>query len=450
MNNNSNQQSHFYHIYPLGFCGAPGRNDFFSPPVNRFREITAWIPQMQKLGINALYLGPVFESSSHGYDTADYYWPDRRLGSKEDFTTLCQALKQAGIQTVVDGVFHHVGRDFWAFRDVKENKQNSAYIDWFQNVDFSGNSPHNDGFSYGNWEGHWELAKLNLQNPDVINHLLGAVESWIRDFDIEGIRLDVAYLLNRAFLQKLSRFTKAIKPDFFLLGEVIHGDYNEFFHCGLDAVTNYEAYKGLYSAHNDRNLFEAAHSLERQFGHRGLYQNKRLYNFVDNHDVNRIASMLSDPADLHTTHILLYTMPGIPAIYYGSEWALTGRRDAHSDHQLRPSAQEIKREPKNHELENTIIRLADLKKQWSALQWGGYENLVVKSTQFAFKRFTADQEIIIAINIESDAKTLAIATKSQTNGTYRDILNPGHEFRSIQGTLRLPVDGHWGRIMVKI
>lgn len=123
MTNNWINQAHFYHIYPLGFCGAEKNNDFHSPPQNRLNQITQWIPQMKQLGINALYLGPVFESTSHGYDTADFFWPDRRLGSKEDLKALCQGLKQAEIRIVLDGVFNHVGRDFWAFRDLQKTNK---------------------------------------------------------------------------------------------------------------------------------------------------------------------------------------------------------------------------------------------------------------------------------------------------------------------------------------
>ena len=280
----------FYHVYPLGFCGAPERNDFSSPPSPRLERLGGWLDHLSKLGVNALYLGPLFESTSHGYDTADYRRVDRRLGDNATLSALSAELHRRGIRLVLDGVFHHVGRDFWAFRDLQAQGQASPYRDWFCGVDFRARSPLGDPFLYDNWEGHAELVKLNAGNPEVRAHLLEAVEGWIREFDLDGLRLDVAYLLDEGFLRELAERCRALNPDFWLLGEVIHGDYRRWLAPGLlDSVTNYECYKGLYSSHNDRNYFEIAYSLNRQFGERGLYRDLPLYNFADNHDVDRVA-----------------------------------------------------------------------------------------------------------------------------------------------------------------
>ncbi len=327
----------FYHIYPLGFCGAPPQNDFCSPSTPRLEQVNGWLGHVKDLGVNALYLGPVWESSAHGYDTADYFQVDRRLGNNETLSRLSALLHEKGIRLVLDGVFHHVGRDFWAFRDVLAQGEQSVHVDWFQGLDFHKRSPYNDPFAYEGWKGHYNLVKLNLQNPSVKAHLFQAVEMWMREFAIDGLRLDVADCLDLAFLKELSALCKSRRPDFWLMGEVIHGDYRKWVNAEtLDSVTNYVGYKGLYSSHADKNYFEIAHTLKRQFGEEGLYRNLPLYTFADNHDVDRVASRPKNPAHLYPLYSLLFTMPGVPSVYYGSEWGIEGKRTSVDDGALRP------------------------------------------------------------------------------------------------------------------
>ena len=233
----------FYQIYPMGFCGAPFAND--GAAENRILKVREWVPHLQKLGIGAVYFSPVFESDTHGYDTRDYSKIDCRLGTNEAFGEVAKALHSAGIRVVLDGVFNHVGRGFWAFQDVLKNRESSPYRDWFY-INFGGNNGYNDGLWYEGWEGHFELVKLNLQNPAVVDHILSCVGGWIEEFGIDGLRLDVAYLLDEVFLRRLHSFCKEKDPAFFLLGEMIHGDYNRVMNPEmLDSVTNYECYKGL-------------------------------------------------------------------------------------------------------------------------------------------------------------------------------------------------------------
>ena len=200
--NNWINEAIFYHIYPLGFCGAPQFNDN-GETVNRIKKVIDWIPHLKKLSINAIYFGPIFESSEHGYDTKDYLEIDRRLGTKEDFKEVCKNLHDNDIKIVLDGVFNHVGREFWAFKDVQKNGQNSKYCSWFQNLNFGGSSPMGDSFWYEGWHGHYNLVKLNINNPEVIEHLLNAVGNWIDEYDIDGVRLDAADYMDKSFLRNL-------------------------------------------------------------------------------------------------------------------------------------------------------------------------------------------------------------------------------------------------------
>ena len=176
-------ESVFYHIYPLGFCGAPEYNPG-GPPVPRLDKLKEWVGHLNALGVNALYLGPVFQSVKHGYDTTDYFQIDCRLGDNDSFAALCDTLHENGIRVVLDGVFNHVGRGFWAFQDVQEHGQSSPYCGWFHDLNFGGPSPMGDPFWYTAWQGHYELVKLNLRNPDVVRHLLDAVGMWIDRFHI--------------------------------------------------------------------------------------------------------------------------------------------------------------------------------------------------------------------------------------------------------------------------
>jgi cyclomaltodextrinase len=389
------EQSVCYQIYPLGFCGAPTENDGIQHP--RIRKILDWIPHLEKLGCNGVYFGPVWESDRHGYDTRDFQKVDCRLGEEKDLQAVCQTLHAKGIRVILDGVFNHVGRGFWAFADLQQKKWDSPYKDWFY-LHFDGNSPYNDGFWYEGWEGHFELVKLNLQNPQVRDYLFSCMKDWIKTYDIDGLRLDVAYCLDREFIRELAAFCRAQKPDFFLVGEMLHGDYNQLLQPGLlDSVTNYECYKGLYSSFNTQNFFEICYSLNRQFGPENwtLYRGKHLWSFVDNHDVTRIASILENPNHLPLIYGLLFAMPGIPCIYYGSEWGALGRKEE-GDDALRQSYPQ----PVENALSAFVGKLSKLHQQEKALWNGSYQNVVLTNRQCVFLRQWEGEKIYIAINLD--------------------------------------------------
>lgn len=254
-------ESVFYQIYPFGACGAPFENDHVLE--HRIHKLEDFIPHLKKLNIDCILLNPIFESRTHGYDTTDFKTLDTRLGTNEDLKEVVNQFHENGIKIILDAVFNHVGRDFFAFQDVLEKKWDSPYKDWFY-IDFNGNNHYNDGFWYQDWEGNDILVKLNLQNQDVVNYILNVVDFWQEEFKIDGLRLDVAYCLDKNFLQTLHNH---VSRDFFLLGETLHGDYNQWMNENmLDSVTNYECYKGLYSSFNSANFYEILYSLNRQFG----------------------------------------------------------------------------------------------------------------------------------------------------------------------------------------
>ena len=441
----------FYHIYPLGFCGAPLCNDFTSEMEPRLEKIYEWIPHLQELGVNALYLGPLFESTAHGYDTANFFQVDRRLGTNEILAKLVRELHRRGIKVVLDGVFHHVGRDFWAFRDLQQNRQASSFCDWFEGLDFSRQSPFGDAFRYDGWHGNFDLVKLNLHSDAVRDHLFQAIHYWVREFEIDGLRLDVADCLDHQFMCDLSAFCHSLNPDFWLMGEVVHGDYNQWANpTKLDSVTNYEVYKGLYSSLVDRNYFEIAYSLNRQFGQDGIYRDLKLYNFADNHDVNRVATSLSNSHYLYPLYCLLFTMPGIPSIYYGSEWGLEGRRTHSDDRPLRPALEleQLRVRSPQPDLPAVLARFAAIRSKSSALRYGDYKQLCVASEQFAFSRNTSGETVLILLNAASMVTAFDLHIALPDGTRFVDLLNPGDEFHTTGSCLRVePVHSHWARIL---
>jgi len=394
-------ESVFYQIYPLGFCGAPFENDGVLTP--RIRKVIDWIPHIQSLGANAIYFSPVFESDTHGYNTRDYTKIDCRLGSNEDFKEVCKALHEAGIKVVLDGVFNHVGRGFWAFQDVLANRENSRYKDWFARIAFDGNSNYNDGLWYEGWEGNYDLVKLNLRNEEVIQHIFSCIQGWVDEFDIDGLRLDVCYCLDRDFLKRLRGFANQVKPEFLLLGELLHGDYNQFVNDEMcHSATNYECYKGLFSSFNSMNMFEIIHSLMRQFGPEQwtLYKGKHLLSFVDNHDVSRIASNLTNEKHLPLIYALAFGMPGIPCIYYGSEWGAKAHKNEGD-----PALRACFDAPIENELTEWISKLAEAKKNSKALNYGAFKSIVLTNKQCIFERECDGDRVLVAINADENAYT---------------------------------------------
>lgn len=390
-------ESVFYQIYPLGFCGAPFEND--GQLQHRILKVEEWIPHIKKLGCNAVYFSPLFESDTHGYNTRDFQKLDCRLGTNEDFKQVVDKLHAEGIKVVLDGVFNHVGRGFFGFRDVLQNRENSTYKDWFK-IDFWGNSPYNDGLYYEGWEGNYDLVKLNLRHEPVVQYIFESIDMWIREFDIDGLRLDVAYCLDHDFVRRLRQFVDSKKQDFFMVGEMLHGDYKVLVNDDmLHSATNYECYKGLYSSFNSANMFEIVHSLMRQFGPEDwtLYKGKHLLSFVDNHDVSRIASILQNPNHLPLIYALAYGMPGIPCVYYGSEWGAKGDK-----HNGDPSLRLSYEKPEWNELTDFLAKLGEAKKNSKALNYGTFRSVLLTNKQCIFERKVEGERVLVAINMDGE------------------------------------------------
>lgn len=446
------EEAVFYHIYPIGLLGAPRKNEG-GETEHRFARLTAeWLPHIAELGCSAVYIGPLFASEGHGYETTDYRKVDRRLGDEEDFIRFVSRAHELGIRVVVDGVFNHTGRSFFAFQDLLEKRESSAYRNWYRGVNFGGNNGHQDGFCYECWHGYEELPRLNPWENGVQEYLLDTVDFWIDTFGIDGIRLDCADCLEPFFMEALRARTQAKKEDFWLMGEVIHGDYAQYIGDGtkrLHSVTNYELWKGLYSGHNSHNYFEIAHTIRREFGDEwGIYRGLKLYTFADNHDVNRLASLLNDQRNLKNVYTLVYLLPGIPSIYYGSEFGIAGRKEDGGDDALRPALdlQELLQDAPHPDLPAWLVRLAELRKEYPACVSGKYRELYLTNGQYAFMREDGLHPVLAVLNNED--RECQVQVPFSAEGTVFQDIQTGEEAVVKEGRIQVKLDVCSSRVFV--
>ncbi len=433
----------FYHIYPLGMTGAPKQNSY-SEPVHRLNTLLPWIAHIKEIGCNAIYIGPLFESVGHGYETTDYKKLDSRLGTNEDLTNFVAECHKQGIRVILDGVFNHTGRDFFAFQDIKKNRENSQYKDWYCNVNFLGNNSFNDGFSYENWGGYDLLAKLNQHNPTVRDYVCDVIRFWVKEFDIDGIRLDAADVMDFNYMQSLRQVANEIKTDFWLMGEVIHGNYSRWANDGtLHSVTNYMLHKALYSAHNDHNYFEIAHTIK--YVNDMVGSRLKLYTFVDNHDVERIYTKLNNKAHFTPVHIMLYTLPGIPSVYYGSEFGIEGRKEKGSDDSLRPALnfEDYKNAIKTNPCTKLISALGKIRQNTPALCYGDYKELVLQTTHFAYERSLNGQSVIVTVNNSNNDVNMNLSCSNCSS--YVGALT-GEQVCVSNGQIQVNIPANYGEI----
>ncbi|MCW2695990.1 MAG: Alpha amylase [Modestobacter sp.] len=317
------QDAVWWHVYPLGFVGAEPVAPVGGPVVHRLGHLTAWLDYVVGLGASGIALGPVFASGTHGYDTVDHRRIDPRLGDDADFDALVAAAHDRGLRVLLDGVFNHVGRDHPAFRAVVEQGPDAPTASWFRLRWPAGWAP-GDVPGHDTFEGHGQLVALDHSAPAVAAEVTEVMTHWL-DRGADGWRLDAAYAVPAAFWASVLPRVRAAHPDAYVVGEVIHGDYAALVRqSGMDAVTQYELWKAIWSSLNDGNLHELAHALGR---HGDLLDTFVPLTFVGNHDVTRLASRLTD--ERHVAHALavLFTVGGTPAVYAGDEQAFRGVKE---------------------------------------------------------------------------------------------------------------------------
>jgi cyclomaltodextrinase / maltogenic alpha-amylase / neopullulanase len=324
-----------YHMHALGAAGVPAVNPDSGasrPCGHGLRALEGWLDHIGALGCGGVMLSPVFASSTHGYDTVDPFRIDQRLGDDDDFDRFVGACHRLDLELVLDGVFNHVGRAFPRFADVLHQRGRGPSAEWFR---LHPSQDEGDGFSYDCFEGHRDLVTLNHESPAVLEWAVAVSRHWL-DRGVDGWRLDAAYAIPHPFLAALVGAIRSRHPAAFLFGEVIHGNYSEFVgDTGLDSVTQYELYKAIWSSLHDANFFELAWALERHGQHTTRFAP---VTFVGNHDVTRLASHLPDPDHRAAAFAVLFTVPGLPCLYYGDEFAWQGIKEQRlgGDDAIRP------------------------------------------------------------------------------------------------------------------
>ncbi len=311
----------WWHVYPLGFVGAQIRGDEAAGPVqHRFGRLESWLDYALELGASGVMLGPVFASESHGYDTIDHYRIDPRLGDLDDFDHFVLEAKSRGLRICLDGVFNHVGKRFEAFREVVQHGPSAPQAAFFELTWPQCWQPGMEP-GYRRFEGHGPLVELDHGSEVVADYVAGVMKYWLGR-GVDAWRLDAAYAVPDGFWAKVIEQVTAKYPKAWFVGEVIHGDYPQIVRSsGMDSVTQYELWKAIWSSLADENFFELTHALGR---HQEFLETFVPLTFVGNHDVTRVADAAGSAAKAVLAAVVLFTVPGIPAVYYGDEQAFTG------------------------------------------------------------------------------------------------------------------------------
>jgi len=392
----------WWQVFPMGFTGADmsGRDRTQRAGL---RHIEQWLEYAVELGASGLLLGPIFESSSHGYDTVDYLRIDARLGDEADFDSLIAAAHSKGLRVLLDGVFNHVGRDSVAFQSVISLGAASEYADWFHLTWPSDWAPGTVP-DYQAFEGHGDLVELNHDNPAVVELVTGVMNYWLAK-GADGWRLDAAYAVDPQFWSKVLAGVRDRYPEAYFIGEVIHGDYTEIVEqSGFDAVTQYELWKAIWSSINDANFFELAWSLER---HDEYLASFVPMTFLGNHDVTRIASKLTDERHLPHALVVLATVGGTPSVYYGDEQAFRGVKEERfgGDDEIRPTfpAKPQDLAPFGREHLALHEELIGLRRRHRWLHTAQTETVELTNERFRFRTSAIGESLEVSLNLADES-----------------------------------------------
>ena len=423
----------FWHVYPLGAVGAEATAAEAGDVVqHRLDRLVPWLDHAVVLGASGILLGPVFASSTHGYDTVDHFRVDPRLGDEADLVALVDAAHARGLRVVLDGVFNHVGQGFARFQDALTSGPGSESAAWFRlRWPDGGGAPTHDDF-----EGHSALVALDHSNPAVAEHVVEVMGYW-GDRGVDGWRLDAAYAVPPAFWAPVLTEVRRRHPGTYVLGEVIHGDYPAVVaESGMDSVTQYELWKAVWSSLNDRNAYELDHALRR---HSGFADTFAPATFVGNHDTTRIASRLDDPRHLAHALAVLFTVAGTPTVYAGDELGLEGVKEdrAGGDDAVRP---ELAASPPSgsERDENAVFalhrELVGIRRRNPWLHRAQTEVRVISDTVMTYVSSSGEDAVEVALSTDDSPVEIVLDAPATWLAGAGDLASDGV-------TLRLPPHG---------
>lgn len=384
----------WWHVYPLGFVGAPIREPDDDGPHHRARPFISWLDHVAELGANGLLLGPIFDSTTHGYDTEDFFRIDPRLGDDEDFEILITQAHERGIRVCLDGVFNHVSERHPYVLDALANGPGSRYSDWFR-IDWD--AP--DGPRPENFEGHGSLVALNHTNPEVREYVAQVIEYWSAR-GVDAWRLDAAYSVDPAFWAAILPAARERHPHLWFLGEVIHGDYPALVEASAyDSVTQYELWKAIWSSLKEENFFELDHALQR---HNEFLTAFVPNTFVGNHDVTRIATQVGHEKTTLAL-VLLMTVGGVPSIYAGDELGYEGLKEERwgGDDAIRPEFP--RNPPEGGPTYHTHQALVSIRRRYPWLYAARTETLELTNTRYVYKVSDGAHSLVVELDVTEGA-----------------------------------------------
>ena len=450
------QDAIFYQIFPDRFANGDPTND--PPNVQKWGSVpTAWgfqggdlrgiiqhFDYLLDLGINALYLTPIFSSTStHRYNTSDYYQIDPKLGTLDDFHALVETAHRNDVRIILDGVFNHCGRGFLPFVDVLENGEHSPYKDWFFinrfPLDAYGpGDPHN----YIGWWNHKDLPKLNTVNIEVRKFIFGVARYWL-ELGIDGWRLDVPNEIDDdSFWAEFRRVVRSVNRDAYLVGEIwdVNPHWTDEKH--FDGLMNYPVRDALLALLQGReNAIQFSERINRLFK---SYRSDNLYAMyvpLDSHDTERFKTLVGGNTDkLKLAFLFQMAFPGAPAIYYGDEIGQEGGKDPDSRR-----AFPWKEMDWNQDLRSWIKSLIAIRKRSPSLRRGNFVQLFAEDGLYAFARTLGEEKILIVLNATGSSRRFEIPCTPLGWIEERIVQNLiGHEKMTVAGgqiTSTLPA---WG------
>lgn len=420
------QDAIFYQIFPDRFANGDPDNDppnvqaWGSPPTiwdfqgGDLRGIIQRLDYLLDLGINAIYLNPIFHSTStHRYNTRDYYIIDPKLGSLADFRALLDAAHRNGIRILLDGVFNHCGRGFFAFADLLENGENSPYKDWFHTKHFplDAYTP-GEAENYLAWWKFKSLPKFNTANPQVRKYIFDVARYWIEQ-GIDGWRLDVPNEIDDdSFWEEFHLAVKSVNRDAYLLGEIWTPDPRWANDKHFDGLMNYPVRDALLRLLYAGTL-DMPHFVEKVEGLLKTYPRENVYAMyvpLGSHDTERLFTKVERSAEKTKLAFLFqFAYPGAPAIYYGDEIGLEGEKDPDCRRAFPWDQKDW-----NVELRHWVKTLIALRKQHPALRRGDFQRLFMDDSngRYVFARTLGEEKIVVALNAGPHVQKVDVPTTS--------------------------------------